>query len=276
MWLLHQLVRTYRPTHWQPGERQYWKGWFKTWVEGTEGRYSLLRNKARCFRSAVDVLQIIVESRLDYLDEPPDAGKAAATAASIRPNQEAIELALNRLDRVLSRPSWLPRRRHWTTSPSAPTANGRYRRGIRRSAGWLARWNAACLHSLLINLPHELRPKEHGRQAGTASSGAWPDAQARHALQELALVLRDPHAQLPPSWVRTDPDLENLREHSRHHPDEDLRRWWEFIGLKPSRAALPATTTGPPPAIAAGDVEIAAQTAAGDVASSGIGHDLPA
>ncbi len=91
-------------------------------------------------------------------------------------------------------------------------------RWSRSNIGWLAHYNAACFFSVAMDVDPEVRP-------GECRTGEWELDCARAALRELGYVLRDPFNALDPTWLRQDPDLENLRQHP-------LGRYWaDFVGV---------------------------------------------
>jgi hypothetical protein len=90
---------------------------------------------------------------------------------------------------------------------------------MRRGIGWQARYNAACLYSIVMEDP----PLESsGWNVWVAKSERY----AERALVELAKVVRDPTRDIDPKWLELDPALSNLRSHPR------ARTWFKFLAFE--------------------------------------------
>jgi hypothetical protein len=115
-----------------------------------------------------------------------------------------------------------------------PTGSGEsIPRWSKSNIGWLAHYNAACFCSVAIDVPPPIRP-------GEFEPGQWELDCARAALRELGYVLRDPFNALDPTWLRQDPDLENLRQHP-------LGRYWaDFVGVPVQRRGSREILDGDP------------------------------
>ncbi len=86
----------------------------------------------------------------------------------------------------------------------------------RRRLGWLAHYNAACFYSTCLEVSLEPSPE-------------WdPAAHAARAASELAIVIRDPFNEVHPTWMSSDPDLEQLRR------SDEYRYWCSYLGIRAS------------------------------------------
>jgi hypothetical protein len=228
--LLRSWLLTWRPSHWNPGERRYWRSWIslRPW-----GRIS----KRTAYLRALAVSKLAMELvSLSSAPNEPEAGRAAATGKE-RVSELMTKLADELLRRDARSAGKMLRRDARSAAdrllkPEAETdpptgdpayipmyAGSHYRR---RAAGWLAIFNAACFFSLAIQLPKEsipdgFTPDEWCRRCGQAS------------IHELGLIHRDPKNLLDPNWMARDPDLKPLLN------SEIGQAWQNFIGLSPQK-----------------------------------------
>jgi hypothetical protein len=233
--LLRSWLLTWRPNHWNPGERRYWWSWLslKPWDRITKRAAYL--NAVALSELAAELSfvlparngRVIGSGTTDDAEPPPAARKAdvtrlmtrladvllypydaPATERLLRP--ERLEVAPPPNRSLISDPAFIPTYR-------APHA-------LRRNVGWLALFNAACLFSLAIWIPEEHLPEGF-------TPDEWRACCARTSILHLGLIHRDPHHRLDPTWLATDPDLQPLRE-------TDIGKLWQgFVGLVPPEAA---------------------------------------
>jgi hypothetical protein len=215
-------LRTWRPGHWNPGERRYWRSWISLQPWRVSKRTSYLR--------AVAIAELVVE--LSFLIPQRNGSGPGPDSRPPRASdgQEKVKGLLGKLDAQLLhpgrglaterllRPRVAGRHGPVTTDPAyIPTY--RYRR---RATGWLATFNAACFFSLAIWLPSQYLPD------GFTPEG-WRRCCAQASIHELGLIHRDPSNALDPDWMARDPDLEPMRQ------TDVGKEWMAFIGLRPAR-----------------------------------------
>jgi tetratricopeptide (TPR) repeat protein len=229
--LLRAWLRTWRPGHWNPGERRYWRSWIslRPWDRASK-RTSYLR--------AVAVGELVAELSLLIPQRNRGGDGQASGLPPASEGQEKVRDLLARLAALLLHPDRAPAaerllrpRRGGPHQPvmadpaHIPVYEGRQYR--RRTTGWLATFNAACFFSLAIRLPSQYLPDGF-------TPGEWPRLCARASIHELGLIHRNPRNALDPNWVARDPDLEPLRQ-------TDLGKdWMAFIGLGLEPASPPA------------------------------------
>jgi hypothetical protein len=227
-------IRTWRPTHWNIGERRYWASWI--------------------FRNPVI---FGVSKRKVYLRAAEIAKLARKMEALARGDQNQQETPIALLKKVTN---CTTRTRTWTVyarqfHPDVKLAERFSRRHLyswheadsadfnmdpaikvrlKRRIGWLAHYNAAIFFSFAIGLKSGL-PQEY-------DIAFWRMDCARAAIRELGHVKRDPKNELEPDWYRRDPGLKFLRVYMR----EFGPRWSEFVGL-----AAPTDDTVPLESISA-------------------------
>jgi hypothetical protein len=227
-------LRTWRPGHWNPGERRYWRSWISLRVwDRVSKRAAYLR--AVAIAELVVKLSFLIPQRNGGYEPGPDSGSPLAFDG-----REKVTDLLARLAAVLLRPDGVPAmERLLRPSPAKPhlppTADPAFISGYagrhyrRRTTGWLAMFNAACFFSLAIWLPAQYVP-----DGFTAEE--WQRCCARASIHELGLIHRDPRNTLDPNWMARDRDLEPLRQTGVG------KEWMAFIGFRPA----PAEEASPP------------------------------
>jgi hypothetical protein len=216
-------LQTWHPSHWNPGERAYWRSWtrLRPW-DRVSKRTAYLR--------AVDVAELVLKLTL-LVPQRTRTGIAAPPVAEDG-QQQVLDLLGGLAALLLRADHRLPMERLLRPAQAGPQGsaavdhahipvyeNKHYRR---RATGWLAMFNAACFFSLAIWLPPEYVP------AGITPE-EWRRCCAQAAIHELGLIHRDPRNALDPGWIARDPDLEPLRQ------TEIGKEWMAFIGLRPAR-----------------------------------------
>jgi tetratricopeptide (TPR) repeat protein len=227
-------LRTWRPGHWNPGERRYWRSWIslRLW-DRVSKRTSYLR--AVAIAELVVELSLLAPQRNGANDPGPEAGRLPALEGT-----EKVTDLLAKLAAVLLRPGRIPAterllrpvpagpRLPVTTDPALiPGYGGRHYR--RRPTGWLAMFNAACFFSRAIWLPPQYLPDGFTPEE-------WRRCCAQACIHELGLIHRDPRNTLDPNWMARDPDLEPLRQ------TDVGQAWMAFIGFRPTRAGQASPT----------------------------------
>lgn len=225
--LLRAWLRTWRPNHWNPGERRYWRSWIslRPWAR--------LSKRAAYLRAlAVSELAVELSSLLPGRNAPqPDHPAAVAGAGNgeqpAAGKRQVLRL-MTRLADALLHPDDEPaverllRPKVDTATPLVadrayiPRYEGPHYR--RRAVGWLAMFNAACFFSLAILLPAECIPDGF-------TVDEWRLCCGQASIHELGLIHRDPRNLLDPNWLARDPDLEPLRQ------TEIGQDWENFIGI---------------------------------------------
>ena len=230
--LLRAWLRTWRPGHWNPGERRYWRSWISP-------RAGDRANRRTSYLRAVAIAELVAE--LSFLI--PQRNGAPSPGSALPPAREGQEMAgalLARLSALLLRPGRAPAaerllrpRRAQPRQPALagpPLAAGyggpHYHR---RSMGWLATFNAACFFSLAIWLPSQYLPDGFEPEE-------WCRCCAHASIHELGLIHRNPRNTLDPNWLARDLDLEPLRQ------TELGQDWMAFIGLRPAQSPAPAAS----------------------------------
>jgi hypothetical protein len=231
-WRLRRAwLRTWRPGHWNPGERRYWRSWIslRPW-DRVSKRTSYLR--------AVAVAELVADLSLLIPQRNGGAPGPGSALASGSDGQEKVSSLLAELAALLLRPGRGPAaerllcprpvdsHRPETADPAyIPAYEGRNYR--RRATGWLATFNAACFFSQAIWLPPQYLPESFTPEE-------WRQACAQASIHELGLIHRDPRNTLDPNWMARDPDLEPMRQ-------TDIgKSWMDFIGLRRARAEEPS------------------------------------
>jgi hypothetical protein len=236
--LLRSWLLTWRPNHWNPGERRYWRSWvsLRPWVRVSK-RIAYLR--------ALAISELAVE--LSFLlpgRNPPKARRPVADAdggsgeRSAEAGKARVLYLMTKLAGELLRPDdesavvRLLRPGAGDSTPLAadpayiPSYAGPHYR--RRAVGWLAMFNAACFFSLAILLPAEYVPDGF-------TIDQWRQCCGQASIHELGLIHRDPRSLLDPNWLARDPDLEPLRQ------TPIGQDWQNFVGLSPRKPrVLPA------------------------------------
>lgn len=215
-------LRTWRPGHWNPGERRYLRSWVQL---SPWGRVS----KRASYLRAVAVAELVLE--LSFLI--PERNGNDARLPTAEDGQAKVQNLLDALAALLLRPHRLPATQRLlpTGAPHGQTAAAEDPAHIpayegphyrRRATGWLAMFNAACFFSLAIWLPPQFLPDGF-------TQGEWRRCCAQTTIHELGLIHRDPRNALDSNWIARDPDLEPLRRTAIG------RNWMAFIGLRPER-----------------------------------------
>lgn len=244
--LLRSWLLTWRPNHWNPGERRYWRSWMRLRPWGPI-------NKRRAYLRALAIAELSFQlsslipgrsapppgnpvrlPRCDGQDRVADlfsrlsgellrADGRAGRRASRQTSRQTSRRTSRRTDAVrLLRPGPEAATALAADPAFIPVYAGRHYR--RRAVGWLAMFNAACFFSLAISLPEEYIP-------GDFPVAEWGDCCARASIHELGLIQRDPLNQLDPNWMAADLDLQPMRETGIG------RKWQNFIGLPPPEPA---------------------------------------
>jgi tetratricopeptide (TPR) repeat protein len=221
--LWHAWLRTWRPGHWNPGERRYWRSWIRLrpW-DRVSKRTSYLR--------AVAVAELVLKLSLLI---PQRNGSDVSSLPSPADGKEKVRDLMAGLAAVLLHSDHLPAEerllRPCKSEPQSraaadpahiPAYEGLHYR--RRATGWLTMFNAACFFSLAIWLPPQYLPD-------IFTPEEWRRCCAQASIHELGLIHRDPRNALDPNWIDRDPDLEPLRQTSMG------KNWMAFIGLRPTR-----------------------------------------
>jgi hypothetical protein len=229
--LLRSWLLTWRPNHWNPGERRYWWSWLspKPWDRIT---------KKAAYLHAVALSEIAAE--LCFLlparngrmvggpgargaESPLADGKAGVLRLMGRLADELFYPYDAPATERLLRPETLdagPAPDPLLTADPSRIPTYRAPQARRRNVGWLALFNAACLFSLAICIPEEYLPDDF-------PPDEWRACCARASILHLGLIHRDPHHRLDPTWLARDPDLEPLRK-------TDVGELWQsFVGLIP-------------------------------------------
>ncbi|MGC1756524.1 tetratricopeptide repeat protein [Trebonia sp.] len=233
--LLRSWLLTWRPNHWNPGERRYWRSWIslRPWKRVS---------KRTAYLRALAISQLAVElsfllpgrnaASTDHLVAVADARSGERSAAAGK--MEVLSLMTRLADELLRQDDepaverLLRPKAGTTITPLAadpayiPVYAGPHYH--RRAVGWLAMFNAACFFSLAILLPPEYIPDNF-------TVDQWRQCCGQASIHELGLIHRDPRNLLDPNWMARDPDLEPLRQ------TEIGQEWQNFIGMpraKPS------------------------------------------
>jgi tetratricopeptide (TPR) repeat protein len=233
--LRKELRKSWLLTHWNVGERRYWRSWFSRQppIFGASSRHLFL--KAVRVAEQVRGIGRIVSTQVEVRQTAEGAKRSRKKVGKLLKKMANITTrrSIARAHIRLFHPT-LPIWKHWKCKHVGswhdrsddqarviyPGTLYRLPRLLRprKRIGWLAHYNAACFYSLALDLEENLLPPGFTVQD-------WKMDCARAAIRELGHVRRDPLSRIEPEWYRNDPELCLLRNFFKG------TRWAEFVGL---------------------------------------------
>ncbi len=239
--LWRQYGKTWLPTHWNVGERRYWRNLIRRrpLIFGSNKRRELYMTVR--VAEQLNKMQSIVFFNGTPLNEEMGIKRLLTKMANLTTRRSLRSCYARLFHPYCGRGEGRSSHKHgWHNEDfdkdlvirPAPASHRSKPVKPRRRIGWLSHYNAACFFSLALMIREDKLPRDYSLED-------WKIDCARAAIRELSHVRRDPRSEIGPEWNRNDPALQPLKE----YVSERWPRWSEFVG-KPSSGSTRHVRTG--------------------------------